>query len=119
MCANATRLPVGSVGLNWSHWVRSLEKASPPIMMMLVDPVARTALTRLWKPATWYGMPAQVPPSRQQVQPVVSLPVARSGNGSLNRSNTTALLLLEVFATPVQKLGARAASGIGFWHAAT
>src|SRR5215475_14218296 len=119
MCANAIRLPVESVGLNCSHWVRSLENASPPIMITLVEPVARTALTRLWNPATWYPMPGQVPPSRQQVQPAVSLlPLARSGKGSLNRSKTTALLPLKVLATPVQNIGAHCASGIGFWQIA-
>ncbi len=87
-------------------------------MMTFVAPVARTALTRLWKPATGYEMPGQVPPSRQQVQPVVVLPVARSGYGSLNRSNTTALLPLNALATPVQNCGAYCASGIGFWQVA-
>ncbi len=63
-------------------------------------------------------MPLQVPPSRQQVQPDVSLPVARSGYGSLNRSNTTASLPLNAVATPVQNAGAYWASGHGFWQVA-
>src|SRR3954452_21706585 len=86
--------------------------------MTLVAPVARTVLTRPWKPATWYGMPAQVPPSRQHFQPDVASPVARSGYGSLNRSKITALLPLNAFATPVQNDGAYWASGIGFWQTA-
>jgi len=42
-----------------------------------------------------------------------------SGNGSLNRSNTTASLPLKAFATPVQNCPAYWASGIGFWQRAT
>ena len=30
-------------------------------MMTLVAPVARTVVTSDWNPATWYGIPAQVP----------------------------------------------------------
>src|SRR5690349_16182002 len=86
--------------------------------MTLVAPVARTALTRLWNPATGYGIPAQVPPSRQHFQPEVASPVARSGYGSLNRSRTTASLPLNAVATPVQNAGAYWASGIGFWQVA-
>ena len=63
-------------------------------------------------------MPGQVPPSRQQFQPAVSLPAGMSGNGSLNRSNSTASLPLKVFATPDQNCGAFCASGIGFWQRA-
>src|SRR5262245_14930350 len=63
-------------------------------------------------------MPEQVPPSRQHVQPVCSLPVARSGYGSLNRSKTTASLPLKAVATPCQNDGAYWASGIGFWQVA-
>src|SRR3954452_1032848 len=118
MCANAVKLPVQSVGLYCSHCVRSLEYARPPTKITLVAPVARTEFTSVWKPATWYGMPEQVPPSRQHTQPLVSLPVARSGYGSLNRSNTTALLPLNALATPVQNDGAYCASGIGFWQVA-
>src|SRR5690242_1519380 len=119
MCANAARLPVESVGLNCSHCVRSLEKARPPSRITFVAPVARTELTSVWKPATWYPMPGQLPPSRQQVQPAVSeLPLARSGNGSLNRSKTTALSPLNALATPVQNDGANCASGMGFWQIA-
>src|SRR5689334_4081525 len=118
MCANAARLPVESVGLNCSHWVRSLEYSRPPSRTTLVLPVARTALTRVWNPATWYPMPGQVPPSRQQVQPRASLlPLARDGYGSLNRSKTTRLSL-NALATPVQKLGEYCMSGIGFWQVA-
>src|SRR3954447_1527246 len=86
--------------------------------MTLVAPVARTVSTRPWKPATWYGMPAQVPPSRQHLQPLLASPVARSGYGSLNRSKMTASLPLNAFATPVQNAGAYWASGIGFWQVA-
>src|SRR5205823_12167410 len=96
---------------------RSLAYSRPPSRITLVLPVARTALTRLWKPATWYGMPEQVPPSRQHFQPDVASPVARDGYGSLNRSKTTRLSL-NALATPVQKVGAYCASGIGFWHVA-
>src|SRR5512142_2064734 len=82
-----------------------------------VLPVARTAFTRDWKPATWYWMPLQAPPSRQHFQPDVSSPVARSGYGSLNRSRTIRLSL-KVLATLVQNCGAYWASGIGFWQVA-
>src|SRR3954454_21717738 len=124
MCAKAIRLPVESVGLLASHWVRSLENASPPIWTTLVAPVARTALSSVWNPATANGMPvhgawlAAVLPFFQHCQPVVVLPVARSGNGSLNRSSTTALLPLKALATLVQNIGANCRSGIGFWQAA-
>src|ERR1700761_5792834 len=64
-------------------------------------------------------MPAQVPPLSQHCQPVVSLPVARDGNGSLNRSNSTELLPLNVVATDDQNGTDCAASGIGFWHVAS
>src|SRR3954463_3641156 len=86
--------------------------------MTLAAPVARTASTSDWNPATWYGIPAQVPPSRQQVQPEVALPVARSGYGSVNRSSTTPSSPLKAAATPGQKDGAYSASGIGFWQVA-
>jgi hypothetical protein len=63
-------------------------------------------------------MPGQaLPPSRQHFQPWASLPLARSGYGSLNRSNTTALLPLNQRATDAQKRTAPA-SGIGFWQTA-
>src|SRR4051812_34896870 len=86
--------------------------------MTLPAPVARTASTRDWNPATSYAIPAHVPPSRQHVHPEVSPPVARSGYGSLNRSSTTASSPLKALATPVQKDGAYSASGIGFWQVA-
>src|SRR4051794_492819 len=64
-------------------------------------------------------MPVQVPPFFQQVQPAVgSKFAAKSGNGSLKRSKTTALLPLNAVATWVQNCGANCASGIGFWHVA-
>src|SRR6476646_9610736 len=103
MCANAMRLPVESVGLNCSHCAMLFENAMPPIMMTFCAPVARTEFTRVWKPATWYGMPVQVPPFFQQFHPaVLSKFAANSGNGSLNRSNITAVLFLNAFATLVQ-----------------
>ncbi len=65
-------------------------------------------------------MPVQVPPSRTQVHAWVALLklLAASGNGSLNRSKTTALLPLNMVATWDQNVGANCASGIGFWQVA-
>src|SRR4051812_32310737 len=119
-CHEAIRLPVESLGLNASHWLRSLVKLRPPVMMTLVAPVARTALTRLCMPATWYPIPVQVPPSRRQVHAAVGLEklLAKSGNGSLNRSKMTALLPLNAVATWLQNVGVNCAFGIGFWHVA-
>src|ERR1039457_3558498 len=63
-------------------------------------------------------MPGQVPPDHQEVQAPAGLAGARHGEGSLNRSKTTASLPLKVFATDVQNGIAWAASGIGFWQVA-
>src|SRR3954464_13601353 len=65
-------------------------------------------------------MPVQVPPSRRQVHAAVGLEkvVAKSGNGSLNRSKITALLPLNAVATCDQNIGVNCVSGIGFWQVA-
>src|SRR5215470_11048564 len=65
-------------------------------------------------------MPVQVPPSRRQVHAWVGLEklLAKSGNGSLNRSKMTALLLLNTVATWDQNVGVSCASGVGFWQVA-
>src|SRR4029079_18911106 len=65
-------------------------------------------------------MPVQVPPSRRHVHAAVGLEklLAKSGNGSLNRSTRTACLPLKAVATWLQNVGANCASGIGFWHVA-
>jgi hypothetical protein len=61
----------------------------------------------------------QVPPDSQHCQPSVSLLLsACSGNGSLNKSKTTASLPLKVAATDDQNGTDSAASGIGFWQVA-
>src|SRR5262245_28217519 len=117
-CANAIRLFSGSLGRCASHCAMLLDQVSPPTMITFVAPVARTALTRLWNPATGKPMPGQVPPSWKQVQPASTLFAGMSGNGSLNRSRTTASLPLNAFATPVQNRDAFWASGIGFWQRA-
>src|ERR1044071_9053362 len=65
-------------------------------------------------------MPVQVPPSRRQVHAAVGLEklLAKSGNGSLNRSKMTALLPLNAVATWLQNIGVNCVSGIGFWQVA-
>ena len=58
-------------------------------------------------------------PAAQHCQPSAELPLsARDAEGSLNRSNITALLPLKVAATELQNGIACAASGIGFWQTA-
>jgi len=64
-------------------------------------------VTSVCIPATAYGVPAQTPPSRQHDQEMLY--------GSLKRSKMTALLLLKVVATELQKAGAWSASAICCW----
>ena len=62
-------------------------------------------------PAAWYETPAQVPPSRQQVQ-AATLSCWLSGQGSLKSSKITASLPLNVLATLDQNAGEWSRSGI-------
>src|SRR5262245_31089667 len=104
VCHGATRLPVGSLGLNWVSMLRSFENARPPRAITLVAPVPRMALTICCMPAAGRLLPAvsrsrfpqAVPPSRQHVQLGAPLPRKKSGNGSLNGSRIVARSFLNV-----------------------
>ena len=89
-------MPNGAIPATTSHVVRSAPDAAGHVTVVRTQTAAGTTY---YDAAGYPGRTLGLPPDSQHCQPLVSLPVARLGNGSLNRSNITALLPLNVVAT--------------------
>src|SRR2546429_9681964 len=110
MCQDAARLPSGSVGRYASQLETRAEYWTPPSMITLVAPVVRTVSTSSCMPAAWNVIPRHVPPSRQHRQ-ASGVSELLSGNGSVNRAQTTWVLAL--WAPAAQSQNSAVWSGIG------